>query len=240
MKKILVLLVVVCSLGTLTAQTFSETHNRVSKEISQLQTTLEGVKDKIYYLEVTLNERIKADSVHHFTSRLTELRKERRFAAEDLVSLKKQKKMIEESISKLEEALLSVTESQAKTDLKNNLPERMTQYEYTQRVRSQIFRMSEDGSGAKLFRGLLINDKIGVSEKANFVISNRNVKDTPLSFTLDPQSKKEVFLPVGEYIMEIYCGSYYSSDIFHVDPRKFHFIGNEDVYFGAEKFMSDK
>jgi len=157
---------------------------------------------------------------------------------------------------------------QAKNNKKANLPDRMGRLEYVQRVRSQIFRaspgndsvkaparmgkieykqktraqiinMSEEAGSVKFFNGLLINSKIGRNEKATFVISNRFVDDVPYCFVLDPQSEYLVSLPAGEYLMEIYCGNYYKAHIFHVDPRRTHYISGRTLYFAAEKSLSD-
>lgn len=121
----------------------------------------------------------------------------------------------------------------------DSVPVKMGQREYTQRTRSQIVKESEAADTIKLFKGLLINSKIGRNEKATFVISSRFVKDVPWSFTLDPQSEYFVSLPAGEYVVKIYCGSYYRAHIFHVDPRRTHRISGKTVYFAAEKSLSD-
>jgi len=130
---------------------------------------------------------------------------------------------------------LSSTENRIKTDVQSNLPEQMGRREYNRRMRSLLLKDSDD----KVFRGLLINSKTGANENATFVISNNLVNDTPQSFTLSPRTRKDVFLPAGEYTLKIYCGNYYRQHIFHVNPRTTNFIGNETVYFGAEKALSD-
>ncbi len=121
----------------------------------------------------------------------------------------------------------------------DSVPIQMGRLEYKQKTRAQIVKMSEAADTVKLFQGLLINSKIGRNEKATFIISSRFVKDTPWAFTLDPQSECPVLLPAGEYVMEIYCGSYYKASIFHVDPRRTHYISGKTVYFAAEKNLSD-
>ena len=121
----------------------------------------------------------------------------------------------------------------------DSVPVKMGRLEYKQRTRAQIIKESEMDDTVRLFSGLLINNKIGRNEKATFVISSRFVKDVPWTFTLDPQSQCPVYLPAGEYVMEIYCGSYYKAHVFHIDPRRTHYISGKTVYFAAEKTLSD-
>lgn len=121
----------------------------------------------------------------------------------------------------------------------SDAPTEMGRIEYNQRTRKQILRLAEEADTVKLFRGLLINSKTGLNEKATFVISSRFVTDVPYSFVLDPQSQIQVYLPAGEYVMQIYCGWYYQAQVFHVDPRRVHVISGQRVYFAAEKFMND-
>lgn len=242
MKKILILLVAVFSIGILTAQTFDETQARINKEICQLQTTLDGVKDRIYYLETTLGEKLVGDSLRH--KELKDLRKERRFAAEDLVSLKSQKKMIEESLIKLKETILSASEYRIKTDAKSNLPEEMGQLEYKRRTRAQMFKSSEDdlngGTSLKVYPGLLINYKIGLNELATFVITRVGFPEFPaIPKTLNPKERLEVMLPVGTYRVDISCGNFRGFIICNVDPRIIKHCDEQDTYWYACKLMSD-
>lgn len=121
----------------------------------------------------------------------------------------------------------------------DSVPDQIGRLGYNQVTRAQIVKESESAEKVKLFQGLLINSKIGRNEKATFVISSRFVKDVPWTFTLDPQSQCPVYLPAGEYVMEIYCGSYYKAHVFHIDPRRTHYISGKTVYFAAEKTLSD-
>lgn len=118
-------------------------------------------------------------------------------------------------------------------------PSRMGRVGYKQRMRSEIILSSETADSVKLFAGILKNSKLGINQKATFVIKSTIVKDLPYCFSLEPEEKIKVYLPAGEYTMEICCGTYYRKSVFHVDPRRKHYFCGEYVYFGAEKNLSD-
>jgi len=245
MKKIVFLLLTVLCVISAKAQKYEETLSRVGNEIKCLQTSLDKVNDRIYYLEVTLDEELSEALAHggknYLLSKhdLKQLQKEKKLAPDELVRLKSDKALIEESLTRLKKTSLGMIEYRAQADSKSNLPEQMGAREYNRRTRAQIFRMSEPNGQVALFRGLLMNGKMGVGEKATFIFSNRVVKDIPESFTLEPGAKLEVYLPAGEYILQVSCGRYFQESIIHVDPRKTHYFCNDYVYFGAQKDLSD-
>lgn len=118
-------------------------------------------------------------------------------------------------------------------------PPRMGRIQYKQRTRAENVRLSESADTVKMFKGVLINSKRGLNQNATFMVRSTIVNDVPWSYSLEPGEKLDVYLPAGEYTMEIFCGNYYRKSIFHVDPRRRHYFCKEWVYFGAEKNLSD-
>ena len=124
-----------------------------------------------------------------------------------------------------------------------NVPAQMSQLKYNQMTRAQIVKMSEAADTVKLFPCLLINDKIGYNEKTTFYFTNNFAKDIPKTFTLDPASEDTIFLPAGEYVVEVVCGSFSRKSISHVDPRITHGIKTNgkrrNFYLISQKLMND-
>lgn len=248
MKKILFVLfgALLISIGA-QAQTYSQNQNLVNSENIKLEKRLEEVKNRIYYLEVSLNQRIEEinGSANYSLQKkeLNKLEKEKKFAPEDLESLNTEKANLESAISKLKKTGLDGTEYRTESDKKSNLPEQMSQREFNRRSRTQVVKLSDGEAGIngpKKFEGLIINDKMGRGETASFYITRIDIKGVPTeSVSLGPGNQKLWSLYAGTYEARIICGAYNTSFIFHVDPRVKNWFEGQEVYWGLKKALSD-
>lgn len=236
----MLLLVIVFFVAPLMAQTFQDVKSENSSELQNLQKRLENAKDRIYYLEVILPERIKKGGALYDNENT---RKELHFAPEELKSLKDKKARVEEQISALEESSYKIDDSRIKKGSPSNLPEKMTSREYRRRNRSQAFS-SLDLSEAVVnekgeLKGLLINDKVNKDENAYFQFERVDVKEyvhRP-NIMVPPNTEKVISLPMGVYRCVVVYGSYRKDLTIHVDPRQTVEAGkhNLKVHFWAQK-----
>jgi hypothetical protein len=246
MKKIVFFLLAALTLVNVKAQTYQETQHQTSKEISSLNICLNQIKDKIYYYEVTLEEKLNdaAFIKKQSLSYLSKLKKEKFFAQENLENLKIQKEAIEKTLKELTKVSLASTEARIKTDAQSNLPEQMGRREYKRRTRSQMFAASQEMLSSPVasngLSGILINYKTGVNEIATFKITRIGFPEFPAIIkALDPQERVVMNLPIGEYYVEIDCGNYHGLVRCSVDPRVIKHCDKKEVYWFACKLQSD-
>jgi hypothetical protein len=253
MKKVMFLLLTVLSVVAVKSQTYQKNIARINSDICGFQNKLNETKDRIYYLEVTLINKIMDDSLKTISKQkyplsgannLEQLRKERFFAKDELIILYNQKGTLEKAIMNLKETLLSGKEKIAKEVVVSRIPERMSRFEYKQRTRSLMYKASEgilSGSGQSgLFDGLLVNYKIGRNEITTFTIININFPEfPPVIKTLNPEERLYVALPVGDYQVTVTCGSFSKAHIFNVSPLVIKRLDGKNVYWGSYKAMSD-
>lgn len=239
MKQFMVLFVLVAAIGiSVSAQTYEEVKSRTSKDILVLEKRLNEVKSRIFYLEVTLDQEIaKAKN-----DALTQLQREKHFAAEEVVKLKEERKALEVAISKLKETSLAATLYRAETDQKSNLPEEMGPVTYKRRVRAQIFKERTGVAGeVKKYPALLMNLKQGLGELTTFSIYPKGMRGVkPLVYVLDPKERLIIDLAPGEYEVDISCGSYHRTVITDIDPAIVKWADGKQIYGGAIKFLSDR
>jgi hypothetical protein len=240
MKKLMLLLAIVLFSVSLMAQTFQDVKSENSTELQSLQNKLDDIKDRRYYLEVTLPERIKKGGALYDNEKT---RKELHFAPEELISLKAKQAKIEAAITTLEESSYQVDEVRTRKGSPSNLPEKMTAREYRRRNRTQAFS-SLDTFGAimnekKELKGLLINNKLGTGENAYFYFERTDIKEAihhPKEI-VEPNSKKIIYLPMGTYRCVVTCNGFSRSGIIISDPRTKTTVkgtdGNEEVHFWA-------
>lgn len=247
MKKMMFLLVVLFSITSAKSQTYEENVSRIMTNICDFQERLTETKNRIYYLEVTLNSKIYEDSVKSLnnkkylldkTSNLSELKRERFFAKDELVVLYDQKKMLESTVKKLKETILKAEEVFTKEEMSSKIPDRMSRFEYKQRTRAQMFKASEamlDGkSSVAVFPGLLVNYRIGRNEIAIFTITRIGFPEfSPIVKALNPEERLFVNLPIGDYKVEIKCGSLYGEVFPRVRPNEIKHFDKQDVYWFA-------
>lgn len=251
MKKFLFIIIALISFGA-QAQTYTETQERVNAEILKFQTRLDEVKNQIYYLEVTLDKDIyeishKPNLTFVNKAELAEMEKKKHFAPEDLVTLKLEKNKLEEALKSLKETGLEGTEYRTQSDVKSNLPEQMSPRQYRRYSRTQSYKLSEgiitsDGNSSSVnqFKGILINDKTGLGEVTMFYITRTDIRNSPtVSIEVDPGKRKTWLLAAGTYQVQIVCGAYDATRIFHVDPRVLNWVDNDYAYFGIRKNRND-
>lgn len=238
MKKILFLLVLVVAIGvSVSAQTYEEVKSRTSEDISVLEKNLERINSRIFYLEVTLDQRIaKAKN-----GILIQLQKEKHFAPDELIRLKDEKKALESTISKLKDVSLVSISYRAESDKKSNLPEEMGPITYKRRVRAQIFKERVGAEGEfKKYPGLLVNLKQGLGELTTFKIYPKGIREvSPLIYILNPQERLVVDLAPGDYEVEIISGQYVGYLRINVDPAIIKHADGKSVYWSAIKLLSD-
>lgn len=254
MKKVMFLLVVLFSITSAKSQTYEENVNRILTNICDFQKKLTETKNRIYYLEVTLNSEIYEDSVKGLSNKkylfdkasdLKRLQREKFFAKDELVVLYDQKKMLESTIKDLKETLLNAEETFAKNEMSSKIPDRMTRFEYKQRSRAQAFKASEeklDGKtiSQKTYPGLLVNYKTGKNELARFSITRIGFPEfLPVEKVLNPGEEIGVELPAGNYQVEITCGYFKRVYTFFVNPLAIKHLNGQEVYWGCYKSMSD-
>jgi hypothetical protein len=241
MKKLMLLLVIVLfSVILAKSQTFQDVKSENSTELQSLQKKLDDVKDRRYYLEVTLPERIKKGGVLYDNENT---RKELHFAPEEIISLKAKQAKIEAAITALEESSYQVDEVRTRKGSPSNLPEKMTAREYRRRNRTQAFS-SLDTFGAimnekKELKGMLINNKLGTGENAYFYFERTDIKEAihhPKEM-VEPNSKKIIYLPMGNYRCVVTCNGFSRAGVIISDPRTKTTVkgvnGDEEVHFWA-------
>lgn len=234
MKKLMLLLAIVFFVAPLMAQTFQDVKSENSSELQNLQKRLENAKDRIYYLEVTLPERIKKGGALYDNENT---RKELYFSKDELISLKVKQMKIEAAIIDLEESSYKIDEVRTKKGAPNNLPEKMSAREYKRRSRTQTFT-SLDLSGAimndkKELKGILINNKLGTGENAYFYFERTDIKGTSSipKELVEPNSQKVIYLPMGTYRCVVTCNGASREGIVISDPRETTNVKGETVHF---------
>ena len=239
MKKIVVLAVILFMTTGLWAQTYNQSQMRADLEIAKLEKRLSEIKERIFYLEVTLNKIKRLNPIQE---------KQKFFADEDVKTLRTEKDVLEKAILDLKKTELAGKDYRVKADVTSNTPEQMGPSEYRRRSRTQIYKMSESGDGvldsnevaSKGFKGLVVNYKTGPGEIAAFHISRTDIKNAPAtSLVLNPGEKKEWRLPVGRYTVLITCGGYCRAFCFSVDPRTTKWFCGQSVYWATYKTMAD-
>lgn len=252
MKKLFFfLLLLLLTSKTMFAQTYEEVKERVKNERLLIAQELEQINNRLYYLEVELPKLITEDSLRSLSgkkyllkpSRLKGLKQDRLFAAEEVAKLENRKKGLLDTDELLSAKELEIKEFRVTSDIKSNLPERMTSLEFKQRTRTQFFKASEslsDSLALKKFPGLLVNYKTGKNEIATFSIYRVGFPEFPASiYTLKPGEKYFTELPLGNYTVQVSCGSYLKEFPFSVDYRAKKYFDGNSVYFAAYKAMSD-
>ncbi|MEI6835255.1 MAG: hypothetical protein WCK59_00250 [Candidatus Falkowbacteria bacterium] len=234
MKKIVVLWVGLFMTTGLWAQTYNQSQMRADLEIAKLEKRLSEIKERIFYLEVTLNKVKRLNPIQE---------KQKFFADEDVKTLRTEKDVLEKSIIDIKKTELAGKDYRLKADVTSNTPEQMGPSEYRRRSRTQIYKMSEGAAGEvnpKGFKGIVVNYKTGPGEIATFHISRTDIGDTPgTSLVLNPGEKKEWSLPVGNYVVLITCGGYCKAFPFSVDPRATKWFDGQSVYWATYKAISD-
>lgn len=238
MKKLFLFLTLIVAIGV-KAQTYKEVQSRVNQEITSLEQRLVEVKDRIYYLEVTLDKKIEAANLKGANTET--LMKEKFFSVDDLVLLKKQKTDLEKSMGNLKEVKLAGINYRNETDFISDLPERMTRCEYTQRVRALMFKNSAEGGTVKTLPGLLVNFKEYKGEITTFYINRVGFPEfVPVVKTLNPLERLEVNLPIGTYVARVVSGSYNCVfGPFDVRPDKTVHIDGQETYWEVHKNQSN-
>lgn len=245
MKKLIVLLsILFFGANFVSAQTYKEVKNVNVEEIQKLQKKLDEIKDRRYYLEVTLPERIKKGGIIYKNPKTL---KEEYFAKEDLVSLRAAQTKIEAAIELLENSSSGVEKTRTEKASPNNLPEEMSARQYKRRNRTQAFT-SLDLSHAVMnekqeLMGLLINDKMYAGEIAYFRFVRTDIEDlVPLpTFPVKYNTEKIIYLPMGVYECTIMYNNFSKTYIITVDPRRTVEAGknNQRVHFWAIKERYD-
>ena len=240
----MLLLAIVFFVSPLMAQTFQEVKSENSAELQNLQKRLEDTKDRIYYLEVTLPERVKKGGALYDNEKT---RKELHFAPDEVKNLKAKQTKIETAITALEESSYKIDSSRIEKGSPHDLPKKMTAREYRRRNRSQAFS-SLDLSGAVMndkqeLKGLLINDKTNKGENAYFQFERVDITEyvhRP-NIMVPPNTEKVIFLPMGVYRCLVVYSSYRKELTIHVDPRETVDVGknNIKVHFWAQKALWD-
>lgn len=247
MKKVIFFLLAALTFVNVEAQTYEQTQSKSSNEISRLNASLNDINDKIFYLEVGLNDKMK-DSVSikkQSPSRWNELKKEKFFAKANLVNLKIKKEAMENTLKELTKLSLANTENKIKTDMKSDLPEQMSRRELKRRLRKEYFEASKgyskNDSTCKKFKGVLANYKTGKNELATFTITRIGFPEFfPVINVVGPNDKIFIELSAGNYQVEITCGNFRILRSFEVNPLIPQKILDKDyVYWFAYKAMSD-
>jgi len=256
MKKIMIFLLVMLSVVVAKSQTHENNISRINESICDFQNKLNGTKDKIYYLEITLNSKIsklvedsvktvgKKRSLLFGLGNLEKLRKEQYFSKDELVILYNQKTELEKTITELKETVLNSEKSFTKININSKIPEQMGRLEYERRTRAQMFKNSEEilngEVSIKTYPGLLINWKIGRGETTTFTITRVGFPEfKPIINNLGPEEQLDVLLPIGTYRVEVVCGSFRKYVTCDVDPRIIKHVSGRNVYWFVCKTMSD-
>ncbi len=242
MKKLLFFLFLVLTAST-QAQTYKQSQELLSQETARLEKRLSQVKDSLYYLEVIVGGRINEISAQAKPSNaakaeLQKLKKLKYFFINDSVMFHEEKNNLETALRTLKRTDLLKTVYQAKKDSTSTIPERMSNYEYNQRLRSLAFKTLEKYSGESIetqgFEGLLVNYKIGRNEIINFIITRTDVAGFPVnSYSLEPQSNLFVKLLPGTYRIDVIYGSITGQKVVKVDPTKKDYVDKQWVYWFA-------
>lgn len=245
MKKSMVLLIVLFfGINFVSAQTYSEVKNVNSEEIQKLQKKLEEIKDRRYYLEVTLPDRIKKGGILYKNPKTLQ---ERYFAKEDSINLRAAQTKIEAAITLLENSSYGVEKTRTEKASPNNLPEEMSDRQYKRRSRTQAFT-SLDLSHAVMnekqeLKGVLINNKIFVDEYAFFKFERTDIIETidRPAIMVPPNTEKTIYLPMGIYKCTISYSNWRKYFSVPVDPRITVEAGrgNQTVHFWAMKERYD-
>ena len=235
MKKFVLFFVISLLSISAKAQTFDQTQARVDLQSTKLEKELKEVKDRIFYLEVIIPERImKSKSL----TEIQQLKKEAYFSANEVTQLKAKKVLLENAIQKLTKTGLDGIEYRTQADLKSNLPEEMNPREYARRVRANDLKSE---IGGEKFMGILANYKTGQGELALITISRSNVKGLApvISVLLQPGEKQKAVLLAGEYEVTISCGSYSKAWPLSVKPRANKLFEGQWVNWAAFKNQND-
>lgn len=238
MKKLwLFLVLVVATITNLSSQTYKEVQKRNGLEMNRLEKEIDKIKDRIFYLEVTLPEEIKEST----GEKLKKLQQESYFAESDLSILKESKKELEVSLINMQENSLVAMEYRSETDIYSNLPEEMGPISYKRRVRAQIFKERSGAAGeVKKYPGLLVNLKQGLGELTTFNIYPWGMREVkPLVYILNPRERLMVDLAPGDYEVEIISGQYVGYLKINVDPAIIKHADGKSVYWSAIKLLSD-
>lgn len=246
MKKVVFFLLAALTFINVKAQTYEQTQSKMSDEISRLNTCLNQIKDKIYYFEVTLDEKLKdsvslkKQSLNHWN----ELKKEKFFAKDNLANLKIQREATENTLKELTKLSLVNTETKIKTDMKSDLPEQMGRRELRRRLRGLEYASALDMVNGvpttKMYPGLLANYKTGVGEIAVFTITKIGFPELPaIVESLKPREVLAVPLTSGDYYVAIDCGRFHQTIKVNVNSLVMKHFNGESVYWFACKLMSD-
>jgi hypothetical protein len=215
MKKLVLIFVVALFSCNTQAQTFTQTQERVSAETAKLEKRLSEIKDRIFYLEVTVPNKMKKSKT---LSELRELEKEDYFSKDETVRLRSEMDQIKKSLAEVTKTGLEGVEYRTEADMKSNLPERMNQREYGQRVRANNLKSETSG---QMYEGVMVNYKMGQGEIANIFIYRNYVSGLPpvLKATLLPGQREKDLLPAGDYIAIVSCGPVTEQYTFSVGPH---------------------
>ena len=234
MKKLVLFFVIALFSCNAQAQTFSETQERVFTETAKLEKRLSEIKKRIIYLEVTVPDRMKKTKT---LSELRELEKEDYFSKDETARLRNEMTDVKNALTEVTKTGLKGVEYRTEADMKSNLPDRMNQREYAQRVRANDLKSETSGD---LFKGILINHKTGLGEKAIFYIYRKGVAGLPVKIiSLDPQEKFIYYLPAGDYNIKIICGSNEYNIEAHARPNEFKWVDGQQYSWFAEKLLAD-
>lgn len=234
MKKIIVMLVTMLFVSSLMAQTFRSVKAENRAEQKLLNEKLETVKDRLFYLTVTLKS-IPASTNEKENEKI---KKDKHFADKEIADLEAKQKKLETLIDELEESSLEIERLRIKKGSPKNFPEEMGPIEYKRRNRTQAYNTLEN-AGAIMnskneLKGLLINNKIGLSQNAIFYFVRTDIKEVPRpGIIVDPKSEKAIFLPMGTYHCTVVCGHEKKQGMVSVDPRTSTEAGanSEPVHF---------
>lgn len=219
-------------------QTYKQSQSFIGLESSKLGDRLKEINDRIYYLEVTLPDRlVKTKNMNE----LRQLKKDEHFASEELKSLKAEKNKVSKALETMENVSLAGAQYRAETDIVSDVPKEMSQRTFKRSTRSQYYRVAEeivnrtsDGSKAKKFEGILINYKRGRDEVDQFDINRLDVNGLPtISKLLDPEERLKLELLPGKYQIDVIYGSQIQSHYITVDPGIVKHADKQDVYFFA-------
>jgi hypothetical protein len=246
MKKTLVILVMGLIFASFaSAQTYNDVKSVNSKELKALNSQLERINDRIYYLDVTLP--IDSAATNGAMHKSTDKKRDLTFRLEESKRLKAQKTLLIAAIGKIDSSFYKIEDQRMTEGSPNNLPEQMSPREYKRRSRTQAFETLENtvaimDANQKL-KGKLINNKVGTKENAYFYFKRLDINEaiTRPGIIVKPNSEESVWLPMGEYLCTVQCGSFSTSGIVHVDPRVTTEAGQhkETVHFWAAKELSD-
>jgi len=214
MKKIVLFSIIALFSFGAKAQTFAETQGRVSNETAKLEKRLSEIKDRIFYLEVTVPNKMKKSKT---LSELRGLEKEDYFSKDEATRLRNEMDQIKMTLTEVTQTGLKGVEYRTEEDMTSNLPERINQREYAQRVRANNLKSETSG---QMFEGIMVNYKMGQGENANIVICRNYVSGLPpvLKATLLPGQREKEFLPAGDYIAIVSCGPVREQYTFSVGP----------------------